>query len=141
MKTPVGTPIMQHQFSVTFNGRPVEGLTDWIHDVSIDYVEQKIGLSFQQVISNDLPKLPILSSRRLFDLITFTEDLTIEVNTLAGDRSVLVTETFKGLDLKELYLGYNSLTESSESAQVTDITCRDCNPVYVSASISYEEET
>lgn len=152
MKLPTGAPVFQHQFNVTFNDQPVEGLTDWIGDVSLDYIEKKIGLSFMLVHDSDPANT--LSHQKLQALFA-NKDLTMEVYILSPSNDVVCKEIFHNLKLAELFYGLNSRLETGDNSTVVDLeeedldddeksdtsprsaACLFDNPVHVSASITY----
>lgn len=147
MKLPTGQPVMQHQFSVTFNGEPVEGLTEWIDDVSLDYIEQKIGLSFLLVYDKDPHNT--LSHQKLVDTVG-KAGTTLEVHILNQSNEEICKETFHNLKIAELYHGFNACLASGDNSSVLDnedeekepdtrprrVSMFD-NPVHVSASIHF----
>jgi len=149
MKLPKASPVMQHLFSVTFNGEPVEGLTEWINDVSLDYIERKIGLSFL-LCYDDNPE-NTLSHQKLVAVLA-NKEATMEVRIHKPDGDEICKEVFHNLKLVELYHGFNSVVSSSDEQGVLDeLDDLDddevdtsphrvnhfANPVCVSASIKF----
>lgn len=146
MKLPTGSPVMQHHFNVTFNGQHVEGLTDWIDDVCIDYVEQKIGLSF--LLSYDKDPDNTLSHQKLVALMSVPET-TMEVHILTPSNEEVCKEVFHNLKIAELYYGLNACLSSGDNSSILSdedekeldtrprrVSMFD-NPVNVSASIKF----
>jgi len=117
MKLPTGQTIMPHQFNVTFNGNPVEGLTEWIDDVCIDYVEQKIGLSF--LLAYDKDPDNTLSHQKLVALMSVPET-TMEVHILTPSNEEVCKEVFHKLKIAELYYGLNACLVSGDNSTVLD---------------------
>jgi len=148
MKMPTGQPVMQHQFNVTFNGNPVEGLTEWIDDVSLDYIGETIGLSFMLV--HDDNGTNRMSHHKLQEVLD-AMDSTLEIYFLHPNGEVVCKEVFDRLSLKELSLGLNACVVSGGNETALDdpdvqenIRPRRAslfdNPVYVQATVGYGEK-
>lgn len=130
-KKPAGDPVFQHQFSVTFNGEPVPGLTDWICDVGINFVACEVTLTFIQAFHEK-----VLSHHRLLDLMD-NKATTLEVNTLSGSGEVLVRDKFNNLKLADLAYGQSANVAIKSDAAEEPAYGVQADPVYASATIQF----